>query len=283
MKRSLLFVCLLLSAQSLFAWGQNGHRIVAQICYDNLNEKTKAEIDDILGDNYLSQIATWPDFIRSEKAWDFTKPWHFITIDTFKTVSQVIEEAAENPEIDNVVEAIEFMKNILAGDIQATNKFQELMDENGVKPLEGSIKITALAFLVHFIGDVHQPMHVGKGNDYGGNKIKVFFFDELSNLHSVWDEGIIEQEGLSYTELADFVDKHTSPKKADWQKDPLKIWVQESVDYRETIYHYKTDKDKETGLPSLSYNYQHDFIETVENRLGAGGFRAAAVLNSIFK
>ena len=283
MKKILLYLIIVLSAQSLFAWGQSGHRIVAQICYDNLSDETKKEVDKILGEEYLAQVATWPDFIRSEKNWDFTKPWHFVTIDPGKTVQQVIDEAKEKPSIDNVIEAIELMKKILQGDNAATTKFQDLMDANKVKPLNGSVKATALAFLIHFIGDVHQPMHVGKNNDFGGNKISVLFFDEKTNLHSVWDSGIIDQEQLSFTEFSHFIERHEASNKANWQKAKVAEWAAESVEKRELIYNtlYDNTDKYDTGLPSMSYQYQHDFLPTVEERLAAAGYRAAKMLNSI--
>ena len=291
--KNFITTCLLaLFSQTLFAsghyenpivWGQNGHRIVAQICYNNLNENAKKEIDKTLGDEYLAQVATWPDFIRSEKNWDFSKPWHFITIDPNKTVQQVINEAAKDPEINNVYEAIQLMSSILKGNSASTKILQDLVDKNKAKLLNNSIKATALAFLVHFIGDVHQPMHVGKNNDFGGNKISVLFFSEKTNLHSVWDSGIIEQEGLSFTDFSEFIERHTAAKKSKWQKAKMIDWVKESVNNREKIYNTLYDNtDRSTGLPSLSYNYQHDFLETVEDRLGAAGYRAAKILNTIF-
>lgn len=291
--KNFIAVCLMvLSSNSLSSpvhkevfdvWGQNGHRIVAQICYDNLDSNTKKEVDQILGDEYVAQVATWPDFIRSEKSWDFSKPWHFITIDPDKTVQQVIDEAAKDPEINNVYEAMDLMKAILKDDSNAIKILQDLVDKNKARLLNGSIKATALAFLVHFIGDVHQPMHVGKNNDFGGNKISVLFFSQKTNLHSVWDSGIIEQEGLSFTDFSHFIEKHTASKKSKWQKSKMIDWVKESVEAREKIYNTLYDNtDRSTGLPTLSYDYQHDFLEVVENRLGAAGYRAAGVLNTIF-
>jgi hypothetical protein len=78
------------------------------------------------------------------------------------------------------------------------------MDEHGVQPLAGSLDATALAFLIHFIGDGHTPLHVGNNRDLGGNRIIVQFFGERYNLHSVWDTEMIEHERFSYTELAAF-------------------------------------------------------------------------------
>ena len=76
----LMSIVFVFSFQNSFGRGQAGHRVVAKICFDHLNDKTKDEINEILGDNYLTQIATWPDFIRSEKNWDFTKKWHYAII-----------------------------------------------------------------------------------------------------------------------------------------------------------------------------------------------------------
>lgn len=283
MKQLLITLVILLSFQFSYAWGPNGHRIVAQICFDNLDPDVRDKIEKILGDEYLSQVATWPDYIRSEPKWDFTKPWHFATINPDKTVAKVIAENAANDTIDDVIEAIGLMRDILQGNAAQRNKFIALMKENDVQPLNGSLEATALAFLVHFIGDVHQPMHVGKNKDRGGNMISVLFFSERMNLHSVWDSGIIEQENLSFTELAAFVNKHQAKMKSDCENDNIPEWVQESVSAREDIYNTLYDKtDMDSGLPELKYVYQHDNIVVVEKRLAAAGFRAASILNSIF-
>jgi hypothetical protein len=283
MKKIIVIAGLTLAAHNLFAWGQNGHRIVAQICYDNLSKKAKNEIDRILGDNYLAQIANWPDFIRSEKNWKFTEAWHYTTINANQNMDSVIIKGKSNPDIENVIEAIELMKGILTGNATDSIKFQRMMDANKVTPLNGSMKLTALAFLIHFIGDIHQPMHVGKNGDLGGNKISVMFFSKITNLHSIWDEGMIEQQQLSFSEYAGFIEKHTAPQKAVWQKATIGIWTKESTDLRELIYNTLYDNtDKDSGLPSMSYVYLHYFMPAIENRLGAAGYRAAEMLNSIF-
>jgi hypothetical protein len=176
------------------------------------------------------------------------------------------------------------MVNILKGDAAARSKMTDLMTENKLEPLAGSLDATALAFLIHFIGDLHQPMHVGKNRDLGGNKISVMFFGNRKNRHSVWDSGIIEQEKLSYTEFAAFASVHTRARKAEWENDDLETWIKESVVLRERIYNTLYDQtDRETGLPDFSYDYQHDFLPIVEDRLAAAGYRAAAVLNGIYE
>jgi hypothetical protein len=283
MKKFLVLLVFILANQMAFSWGQNGHRIVAQICFDNLSESAKKCVQDALGDDYLSQIATWPDFIRSEKNWDFAKPWHFITVDTGKTVAEVLN-ASKNDSIDNVIEAIELMKAILKNDDKAINQFKKLLAANNVQPLSGSIEATAIAFLVHFIGDIHQPMHVGKGNDRGGNNVNVLFFEEDINLHSVWDEAIIEQEQLSFTEFSTFVNKQFHSKIAEFQNAKLASqWAAESVSVRDKIYAGLCNNQPDIPcLPNFSYQYQHDFLPTVQERLAKAGFRAAAAFNAIY-
>lgn len=282
---SRLFLLALLSLpQFLFAWGANGHRVVAQICYDNLSPTARARVDAALGDNYLAQVANWPDYIKAEKGWDFTNSWHYMTVHSDQTIAGVAADNEREAAINDVREGIELMTGILNGKSDARDKMTELMRKNKVEPLAGSLDATALAFLIHFIGDVHQPMHVGKNLDQGGNKIAVLYFGDRMNLHSVWDSGIVEHEKLSYTEFAAFATMHTRARKAQWEKAPLTEWIDESIVLRERLYNTLYNRtDRETGLPDFSWDYQHDFLPVVEDRLAAAGYRAAALLNGIYK
>jgi len=284
MNARLLALVIILLPQFLLAWGANGHRVVAQICYDNLSETARAKVDAALGDNYLAQVANWPDYIMAESGGDFAKPWHYMTIQPDKTLNDVINNNSTRTKIDDVHEGIELMLAILRGESEARQQMTELMQKKKVKPLAGSLDATALAFLIHFIGDVHQPMHVGKNRDQGGNRITVLYFGERKNLHSVWDSSIIEQEKLSYTEFAAFANIHFRSQKTECEDDSLSTWINESVALRERIYNTLYDNtDRETGLPSLSWDYQHDFLPIVEERLAAAGYRAAALLNKVYK
>lgn len=285
MKFSTVLFCIFALPQFLLAdWGANGHRIVAKICYDNLSDAARAAVDAALGDNYLEQVANWPDYIKAERGWDFAKPWHYMTIQPDETLEEVIARNGETEKIDDVYEGIQQMLVILRGEQSAIEQMEALMEKNRVEPLAGSVEATALAFLIHFIGDIHQPMHVGKNRDLGGNKIEVLFFSERYNLHSVWDTWMIEHERLSFTEFSAFVEKHVHKYRSDWEKAPVRAWAQESIAYREDIYNTLYDyTDRETGLPSFSWDYQHDFLPIVEERLGAAGYRAAALLNEIYQ
>jgi len=281
---SRLFVFFLLCLpQLLSAWGANGHRVVAQICYDNLSPAARLRIDEALGDNLLAQVANWPDYIKAEKGWDFAKSWHYMTVDTDRTITDVANANERDPGVDDVREGIVLMTAILKGDVTARNRMTTIMEENRVAPLAGSLEATALAFLIHFIGDVHQPMHVGKNRDQGGNRISVLYFGDRMNLHSVWDSGIVEHEKLSFTEFAAFATIHTRSRKAEWENAPLNDWIEESIRLREDLYNTLYDRtDRATGLPEFSWDYQHDYLPIVEDRLAAAGYRAAALLNGIY-
>lgn len=278
--RVLLLICL---PQLLFAWGANGHRAMAKICVDNLTPAARAKVDAAIGNNLLEQLSTWPDFIRAEKGWNFTHPWHYMTVHPDQTPADVKRLLSANRNIDDVREGIELMRDVLKGQREARDQLAKMMEKNDVDPLAGSLDATALAFLIHFIGDVHMPLHVGKNRDKGGNSITVRFFGDRYNLHSVWDTQMIQHEKLSYTELAAFASVHTRDRKAEWAKDPLEKWIHESIVLRERIYNTLYDRThRESGLPDLSWDYQHDYYPIVEERLAAAGYRAAAMLNEIF-
>jgi hypothetical protein len=267
-----------------FTWGANGHRVVAQVCENHLSEKAKTSIKAILDKEYLAEITNWSDYIKSEREWKFADEWHYTTVHPDQNVTNVRDQYAEDPKINDAIEAIELMKQILKGDSKAKKQFENIIEKNKARKLNNSTEATALAFLVHIIGDIHQPLHVGKNRDSGGNKIAVLFFSDKTNVHSVWDTKIIEHERLSYTEFTHFIDKMTNDEIIAAQNSTLDDWARESVVLREHIYNTLYDyTDRETGLPSFSWNYQHDNIVIVEERLVLAGVRLAGVLNSIFE
>ena len=163
-----------------FSWGKTGHRVVGQIAENHLSPKAAAAVRDLLGPDSLAEIANWADEIRSDPSWKRADPWHYVNIPDGETY----EAMTKNP----------------AGDIIVAMKRFEATLRNPAAPKEE--RIQALKFLVHMIGDIHQPLHAGKRDDLGGNRVSVHWFRsvEATNLHTVWDDLIIEQEKLSFTE-----------------------------------------------------------------------------------
>ena len=283
MKTLISFLLIFLTSTASYSWGKTGHRVVAKICDMHLTDHAKMEIKEIMGPDYIEELANWPDYIKSEKGWKFADAWHYTTINVNETVADVRTKYGRDTKINDAIEAIDVMTDILKGDVDAINWFEDLMEQNRAKPLRNSTKATALAFLVHLIGDIHQPLHVGKNRDKGGNSITVLYFKERSNLHSVWDSKIIDKEGLSYTEFAHFINKATPSQVASWQAATVDQWAEESILLREDIYNNIYNyTDRESGLPSFSWSYQHDYIYPTKERLLQGGIRLAGWLNEIF-
>jgi hypothetical protein len=235
-----------------FAWGPTGHRVTGWIAEQHLSKKAKKEISRILGDQSLAMASTWMDEIRSDSLYDYTSDWHWVTIPDGKTYAQT-----EKNEHGDLLETIERLAAALKS-----------------RTLDAKEEREYLKMLIHLIGDVHQPLHVGGSNDHGGNDIKVTWFRSTSNLHRVWDSDMIDDTKLSYTELAASLDKPDAATILLWQKSNVHTWATESMAYRDQVYRY--------GNGSLGYRYAYENFHIVRHRLLQAGVRLAGVLNSIY-
>ncbi len=194
------------------------------------------------------------DDIRSDHAFDYTHDWHWVTVPDSSTYAQSVK----NPEGD-VVEAIERIKAILRSDTATMEH-----------------KRSALRMLVHLVGDIHQPLHVGRGDDKGGNDFQVRWFKNGSNLHRVWDSGMIDERKLSYTELAHSIDHATRNQVSAWQRHTTVEWTAEAVLLRPQLYPAEKGAD-------IGYEYMYANWPTVEQQLLKAGIRLAGVLNELFR
>lgn len=246
---------LLLSNQAL-GWGQTGHRVTGAIAEQYLSDDAKAQIAALFPNESLAEISTYADEMRSHPSefWRRTaSPWHYVSVPEGKTYKEV-----GAPEVGDAYTALFDFANTLKDD----------------KASEEDKKV-ALHFIVHIIGDLHQPLHAGNGTDRGGNDVKLKFFWEDTNLHRVWDSQMIDGKKLSYSEWTHWLSDKISPEMAsEWNEpDPL-VWIAESTKIRDTIY----PKDDE-----LSYRYQFEHLPTVKTRLQQAGVRIAAYLNDVFQ
>ena len=254
MKRAqtVLLALLLTAPTAAFAWGPHGHRIVGRIAANHLTDEAARAVTCLLGPESLAQVSTWPDEIRSGPDWKKADSWHFISIDDGET----LETTERNP----------------AGDVlEAMLRFEIVLRDPQAAP---EAKREALKFLVHFVGDVHQPLHVGRRADLGGNRVEVLWFAAPSNLHSVWDSQIIENEKLSYSEFAEFIDHPTLEELKAWQGSVYADWIRESKELRERVY--------QIGDGKLGYGYAYQNIPVIKRRLLQAGIRLAGLLNNVF-
>ncbi len=266
-----------------FGWSQNGHRVTAEIAERNLTPAAKAAVGKILGPETLAEISIWADDIRSDNSWDFAEPWHYISIDD----DEAWEGLAREPEgVGDVLRILETLEKFLRDREAKTITLSGKMGRLGSELSKTVTKRDALAFYVHFVGDVHQPLHVGRREDQGGNKIKVQWFGEDTNLHKVWDEMLIASTDLSFTELATTLNKVPDEARREWTKSSYLDWAKESKEVRAKVYGFEQPRDRYFlnvfPVPALSYEYRHEALPIVRERLAQGGLRLAAKLNAIF-
>jgi hypothetical protein len=239
----------------VLSWGQTGHRVTGAIAEKYLTPKAQLAISQLLINEDLAEASTYADEMRSDPSefWKKTaNPWHYVNVFEGKTYSDI----APPPE-GNAVTALEMFSK------QLKSKKASLEE-----------KQLALRFIVHIVGDLHQPFHAGNGTDKGGNDVKLQFFWEDSNLHRVWDSGLIDRENLSYTEWTNKLSRKISSQQAkEWMEVNPKVWIAESAKLRANLY---PENDK------LSWDYQYQNMPIVKQRLQMGGVRIAAYLNDLF-
>jgi hypothetical protein len=238
------------------AWGPIGHRVTGSIADRNLSGLARANVRLLLGEEDLAEAATWPDDMKSDPA-DFwqekASPWHYVTVREGNAYS-----GSDAPAEGDAMTAL--------ARFTATMRDPKAAMED---------RRLALRFIVHIIGDLHQPLHAGGGDDRGGNEFKVTWFGRSTNLHSVWDSAMIEQRELSYSELADWLARAVTPEQTIlWSERDPQVWIRESIALRKTIY--PTD-------PALSWDYAYQHRTEIDGRLQRAGIRIAAYLNWLFE
>jgi hypothetical protein len=254
--RLALFALLLSLAHPALAWGQTGHRVTGEIADRHLSPRARAGIRELLGVETLAQASTWPDFMRSsaEPFWQKESgPWHYVTIPLGKRY----EDVGAPPEGDAVT---------------ALKRFSATVRDPRA-PLAERQK--ALRFIIHVVGDLSQPLHVGRAGDRGGNDVKVSWFGEPTNLHTVWDTTLVDNQKLSYTELSDWLMGDLTPGQLrDWSSPEPLQWIADSIVEREALY---------PADPELRYRYVFEQQERVNRQLTKGGLRLASYLNRLFE
>lgn len=252
-------VLLMAITQTSFGWGVTGHRVVAEIAQRHLSSKAMREIRQLIGEQRLAYWATWPDFIKSDTTdrWKHTSPWHYINLP-----GELSHEA--------------FMQQLQA--LKGENLYSQIKAmaaqlKDKSQPLEQ--RQIALRFLIHLVGDLGQPLHVGRGDDQGGNKITVYWFDKKTNLHAVWDESLIDFQQWSYTEYATVLDVAGKDQVSTWQHSSLEDWLYESHVLADKIYAFSPAESK------LSYRYNYLFTQDLNDQLLKSGVRLAKMLNEV--
>lgn len=253
------------AAASVFAaptqamgWGSEGHRIIAEIAEQYLEPDTSRRVRALLAienATTLADIANWADQIRPQHR--ETAPWHFVDIPISASGYDPARDCATG---DCVVVKID--------------QFTATLQDRNAAPED---RLTALKFVVHFVADLHQPLHASDNGDRGGNEIRVTFDRRRTNLHAVWDSGILEPvvQGDERAYALRLVDDITPAKIAAWQAGSTIDWANESHAVAVSVIYGRLPHD--AGM--LPASYEQVALPVVNQQLERAGLRLALVLN----
>lgn len=250
-----LSACFISLSINAFAWGQKGHDVTCSIAEKHLTRKAQAAVSEILDGKSIVYWANWLDNASHGQQFAYTKTWHYKNID-----GEVYENAVLNE----------------SGDVVTAINAQVAALKSGT--LNKEAKALALKMLVHLVGDLHCPMHMGHLSDRGGNNWQVRIFNNGKNLHSIWDSDIVESaHKWTYTEWREQVDRADRKTAAAIISGTIDDWAKETFEITKTVY-AKTPQGSTVSYDEIAY-----WAPVVEQQFLRGGLRLAAILNDIFK
>ena len=255
LKKIIIALNLFLITFSVSAYDAIGHRIIADIAYQHLSKKAKKQCDKLLGQKGLVYEAPWADEVKSDKSYDYSYDWHFQNLKDSMTTDD-LKALLENPtsEGEHLFYAIKTMTERLKSNQSDAE---------------------ALKFLVHLVGDLHQPMHLGRSDDKGGNRVEMNWFGQKTNIHAVWDSQITASKFMSYSEFSSYLQNKFKPKENAFKNYSILQSVEAVYAVRNSIYAYDM---KNTN----NYHYVYRFADDLDEMLFRGGMQLANVLNGIF-
>jgi hypothetical protein len=232
------------------AWGKQGHALVAEVAFNYMDEATKKTVLQYLDGMTIEDAANWMDDVKKDHSYDYMGAYHYVNFDKGATVEEQ-EGANIIYQLDTTIKALQNKKNLSKEEIN-----------------------TKIKILFHLMGDLHQPLHVGYGDDKGGNTVQINYNFKGTNLHAFWDFGIIESKNISLPDCL---------KASQYSKNEIKAlqeinvvnWAKDSRSYLATIYN--------TGGNKITDEYVDSSVPIIENQILKAGIRLAGVLNAVFK
>ena len=246
---ALLIVLIILPAKS-FAWGKQGHSIVAEVAFNYLDANTKSNLLKYLDGMSIEDASNWMDDMRDDHSYDYMKPYHYVNFEK----GSILKVNPGNNILSVLTTTINDLKN-----------YKSFTKEE-VK--------TKLCILFHLIGDLHQPLHVGYGDDKGGNTMQINYNGYGTNLHSFFDSGIIKAKNITLKDCLKS-NKFTSTEIKKIQYINVSEWATQSRSNLDGIYNFSGHK--------VSDDYVNANVIVIENQLLKAGLRLASVLNDVFK
>jgi hypothetical protein len=240
------------------SWSFEGHRAAAAITAARLCAPAAAQVERLLDGMTLAEASTWPDQVRGTREWAHTRDWHYLNVGDDEAMGTFIEG---EPGRGRLLSAIRLNLALLADESAPVRARRE-----------------ALGFVLHLVGDLHQPLHVGRSEDRGGNTITVSFEGEQLNLHRLWDSGLLRSAGLRPEDYRRTLEPLVRLGAEDWERGTLEDWAEESRALRPWVY----DFDERRRVPQISRRYAETGRQLTALRLAQAGVRTAWVLNGLW-
>lgn len=242
------------------AWGYDAHRLVCDIAWREMNPAARSAAQRILGNDrpyeHFSDACVWADEIRNDSAYARYVTAHYVNVPPGR---ERVDSDTDCQATYCVIEAIRDLTAAVAN-----------------PALPAARRRDALRFLAHFVADIHQPMHVGRPADRGGNDLHVRFFDEPTNLHTLWDAGLVQRALLDPWDGRRLSESITPAERAAWDDLDAVTWANES--YR--IVEREAYRGVEPGA-QLGSAYADRNAAVVELRIVQAGYRLGRLLNEL--
>lgn len=248
------FILLSIHSSAAVKWGATGHRAVGAIADQHTTNKTKRHIEKILNHQSLALVSTFSDDIKADPRYKEFETWHYVNM----SFDENYEASKKNPNGD-LITGIAYCKKIIKDD--------NASDED---------KAFYLKMLIHMVGDLHQPLHVGREEDRGGNDIKLQWQNRDTNLHRVWDSQMLESYNMSYSELAKNAEYLTKKQVRFIQEGSVVDWVNDTQNLTKIVYGSVEEGE------NLHYAYSYKYLDVARTQLQVAGIRLAKVLNELF-
>ncbi len=243
-----------IAPQTVSAWSKKGHDVICAIAENHLTDKALNSVTDILDGKSMVYYSSWLDTASHTKEYAYTSTWHYFNIDG----------------------SIENTKREKSGD--ALSAVELLVGQLKSGELKGEAKSDALKMLIHIVGDMHQPMHMGRKEDLGGNKIPVIYFTQTTNLHSAWDYNIVDgARDWSFSEWQDQIDRVSEEQYNQIVAGSYADWAEGTFEIAKEVYR---DTPAETRI---YYDYVAKYSPIVEQQFLYAGLRLAHILNNIYR
>jgi hypothetical protein len=248
-------------AISAFGWGGEGHSLIARIAEPQLTPAVHAKVVAILGPNVsMASVASWADEVRRQRA--ESAPWHYIDIPIDKPHLNMTRDC---PKGDCVIKKIEDFEVVLRDPNTPAVQRRE-----------------ALMFLIHFVGDMHQPLHDSDNKDKGGNEVHVVYKGRPTNLHSLWDSALLGSMGKE-DELFPVYLKESEQHAKKWSKGSVENWSEQSHKEAIKVTYGKLPK-ADNGQPiMITPEYEAQADPVIREQIEKAGDRLARVLNEALR